>query len=507
MNDGCFEKTNQPPARPQQTQHQQYNQTNSSQQNQASSDFKLMDNIDINEIKDTNEIEMNQPPEFKLNLPFHLQQKDGKHIKSRVHIRGLLNDEHVYDVYRKIDGIDRKEKKMSPSWLSRQREEVAQGILIHAFRVPSQDVKAMSKSDALKLCFGKLKMLNAQKKIEVKKLMLFTDDEIKVIHWKMIARFKIKDLARELFDYFASHDDNLENEFFMDILDDCLVHKMYEDAICDIYIGMHKIMMKTKTANKFDSQFISFQQNRLNSKEFQKLLTIFNKLNDNPFRTYNINVKHITNIYIYSILDIYLKDLTCIVYELLEANSNIVINNNVTDEHAASFSGSGFCSMQRIAYSRALSPALRKTRIFLQKYLLCQESELEKVSKELQYRNMGGMYFMTPSLYPMFKRILAALATICNQHLVLPAVSLPDFTEIINSYINTQQNIEEFKALYPSKILSKYNEDISIIYERLLTFTCRKYIYAKLKQADFGEVGLGLRDQFNFGHMQYTKKK
>eukprot|EP01084_Bolivina_argentea_P268733 456551_1 len=476
--------------------------------NQSTNHNQHIDDMKTQEIQYVEQEAAYQPREFKFNLPYLLESKDKGDIKSEVSIRGSLNDDGQYDVWRKILRIDKKEIKMSPSWLSRQREGIAQGILIRAFGVTANEAKSMKKSDTVKLCYDKLKMLKASKKLEVKALMLFTKDEIKLIQNKMLIKYKCMDLVTELFNYFASQSMNLENEYFMDILDDCILHKGYESAICEVYVKLHHIMLTTKTPSAFDSQFISFQKNRINDNAFKKLLNILNGLQSNPFRTYNINNKLLTNIYIYSILDIYLTHVTCVVYELIEIKQKCkLMDNTVSEEQSGSFGGSSFCSCQRIAYSRHLTPALRKRLITLQRVLLCQESERDKIAIELQYEGVNGFYYLSPSLYPFCKRILSSLAVVLNRHLLLPSVTLPDFSQLIHEQINNKQNIEEFKRKYPPKILSKYNEDISKIYERFVTFMCRKFIFSKLKQADFGEVGLSLRDQFNFGHMQYIKQR
>ncbi len=173
----------------------------------------------------------------------------------------------------------------------------------------------------------------------------------------------------------------------------------------------------------------------------------------------------------------------------------------MTEEQAGSFGSASFCSLQRMAYSRALTPQTRKKISYLQKYLLCQDYEKDKIALELQYENCGGFYNLSPSLYPLCIPILL------NRHLILPSVTLPEVKRLIHAQVNDQKNIEDFKKMFPAKILSKYNEDISKIQERWVTFMCRKYAFSKLKQANFGEVGMGLRDYFNFGHMQHTKKR
>eukprot|EP01084_Bolivina_argentea_P313736 543347_1 len=442
MNRGFFQQH-------QQIQPQPFTNTNSNHNNISDNmeidEMKNTKNID--EMKNTQQIQTIQPNEFKFDLPY--QKKD---FHSSVTIRGTLNDDQKYNVWRKIHDVDKKEKKMSPSWLSRERESIAQGILINAFHVKPQDIPK-TKTETLKLCFEKLKMLTAHKKLEVKALMLFDEDEIKVIETKMLSKMKAMDLTRELFDYFASDESCLINEFFMDILDDCIVHKLYESAVFDIYNGLHQIMMRAKSAQKFDSQFIAYQKNRLKCAELKKLLKIFDELCNNLSRTYEVNQRLLSNIYIYSMLDVYLNHMTCIVYELLENSlEQGCIDNNITTEQAASFGGSGYCSLQRIAYSRNLTVELRKRRICLQKYMLCQENERELVAKELHYENMGGMYFITPSLYPLCKRVLLPLAVALNRSLLLPSVMLPEFTTIINNCINNKQNIEKFKKFYQSNI-------------------------------------------------------
>eukprot|EP01084_Bolivina_argentea_P005273 9969_1 len=490
----------------QQRQHQ--NQTQQTQPNKINS---YTDNdIDIDETKDIQQMPspVIQPKQFQFDLDYKLEKKDQDDIISKVTIRGTFIDGQKYDVKRKIHGIDKKEKQMSPPWLSRQRENIAQGILIQAFAIESSVAAAMNKSEALKLCYQKLGMLTAQKKIEVKALMLFTEEEIKIIQAKMQTKIECMDLVTIVFSYFASQEMYLENEDFMDLLDDCITHNLYENAVCDIYNGIHQLMITVKSAQKFDYQFIMYQQNRFKSNAFTKLFAIFTQLESNVFRTYEVNDRLLSNIYVYAILDIYLTHLTSVVYDLMESGMDFSsIENKATVEHAASFGGSSLCSIQRIAYSRHLTPVLRKRKIFCQRYMLCQRSEKDKVPLEICYENMGGFYVLTPSLYPLGIRVLTCLATVLNRHLLLPAVSLPNLNQIIEKYINNQQNIEEFKSLYPPNILSKYNDDISTIYKQWMTFMCRKYINCQLKQADFGEVGLGLRDQFNFGHMQYIKNK
>eukprot|EP01084_Bolivina_argentea_P005274 9972_1 len=408
----------------QQRQHQ--NQTQQTQPNKINS---YTDNdIDIDETKDIQQMPspVIQPKQFQFDLDYKLEKKDQDDIISKVTIRGTFIDGQKYDVKRKIHGIDKKEKQMSPPWLSRQRENIAQGILIQAFAIESSVAAAMNKSEALKLCYQKLGMLTAQKKIEVKALMLFTEEEIKIIQAKMQTKIECMDLVTIVFSYFASQEMYLENEDFMDLLDDCITHNLYENAVCDIYNGIHQLMITVKSAQKFDYQFIMYQQNRFESDEFKKLLLIFTQLESNVFRTYNVNDRHLSNIYVYGILDIYLTHLTSVVYELMESGMDYSsIENTATAEHAASFGGFSFCSIQRIAYCRI---------------------------------------------------------------------------SIVNKTLNT------LKAFTPN-ILSKYNDDISTIYKQWMTFMCRKYINCQLKQADFGEVGLGLRDQFNFGHMQYIKNK
>eukprot|EP01084_Bolivina_argentea_P005963 11272_1 len=146
----------------------------------------------------------------------------------------------------------------------------------------------MSKPEALKLCYQKLGMLTAKKEIEVKALMLFTDEEIKIIQAKMQSKIKGMDLVMILFNYFASPEMYLENEDFMDLLDDCITHNLYENAVCDIYNGIHQLMITAKSAQKFDYQFIMYQQNRFQSEEFQKLFPIFAQLESNVFRTYEV---------------------------------------------------------------------------------------------------------------------------------------------------------------------------------------------------------------------------
>eukprot|EP01084_Bolivina_argentea_P189471 325830_1 len=480
-------------------QHQKQNNTQpSTNTNSNNSNNQIYDNINIEEAK-------NSTHQQGKNFQFELKYQKGD-FHSQVTIRGIFNDDKKYDVWRRIHHVDKKEKKMSPAWLSKQRDNIVHGILMKAFHVKPQDIPKR-KPESLKLCFEKLKMLTAKKKLEVKQLMLFDQDEIKIIETKMISKIKTMDLVRELFDYFASSDRYLENEHFMDILDDCIVHHQYESAVFDIYNGLHKIMMKTKSAKRFDFEFILYQKKRLQCEEFKTLLMIFEQLSKNPSRTYQVNHRWLSNVYVYAMLDIYLKNLTCIVYELIENDLNhILIDNSVSNEQAASFGGSSYCSLQRISYSRHLTTELRKIRIFLQKYMLCQENERKKVPSELHYQNMGGMYFITPLVYPLCIRVLSDLAVVLNRTLVLPSVSIPNFTELIKTFINNKENIEDFKKLFPSPILEKYNEHISVIYERWMTFMCRKYIWSKFKQADFGEVGLGLRDQFNFGHMEYMRK-
>eukprot|EP01084_Bolivina_argentea_P189472 325831_1 len=421
-------------------QHQKQNNTQpSTNTNSNNSNNQIYDNINIEEAK-------NSTHQQGKNFQFELKYQKGD-FHSQVTIRGIFNDDKKYDVWRRIHHVDKKEKKMSPAWLSKQRDNIVHGILMKAFHVKPQDIPKR-KPESLKLCFEKLKMLTAKKKLEVKQLMLFDQDEIKIIETKMISKIKTMDLVRELFDYFASSDRYLENEHFMDILDDCIVHHQYESAVFDIYNGLHKIMMKTKSAKRFDFEFILYQKKRLQCEEFKTLLMIFEQLSKNPSRTYQVNHRWLSNVYVYAMLDIYLKNLTCI----------------------------------------------------------CQENERKKVPSELHYQNMGGMYFITPLVYPLCIRVLSDLAVVLNRTLVLPSVSIPNFTELIKTFINNKENIEDFKKLFPSPILEKYNEHISVIYERWMTFMCRKYIWSKFKQADFGEVGLGLRDQFNFGHMEYMRK-
>eukprot|EP01084_Bolivina_argentea_P005276 9976_1 len=223
--------------------------------------------VDIAEMKDMQTLPSSniKPKQFQFDLNYKLEKKDQNDIISLVTIRGTLNDDQKYDVTRKIHGVDNKHIKMSPSWLQRQRENIAQGILIKAFKINPSVAQNTTKKEGLKLCYERLGMLTAQKKIEVKALMLFTDEEIKIIHAKLQAKIKYMDLVLTVFNYFASQETYLQNEDFMDLLDDCIEHNLYEDAVCDIYNGIHQIMIESKSAKKFDYQCILYQQNRFQS--------------------------------------------------------------------------------------------------------------------------------------------------------------------------------------------------------------------------------------------------
>eukprot|EP01084_Bolivina_argentea_P189468 325825_1 len=161
----------------QQTQTQPFINSNSNQSNH----YNTSNNINTDEIKNNNE-ETIQPKEFKFDLPFLIEHKDQDDFKSIVTIRGALNDDKKYDIMRKIHGMDRKEKKMSPSWLSRQRDDIAKGILTNAFKVNAQAIPK-TKKEALTLCFERLKWLDAQKKLNTKALMRFDEDEFFKATW------------------------------------------------------------------------------------------------------------------------------------------------------------------------------------------------------------------------------------------------------------------------------------------------------------------------------------
>eukprot|EP01084_Bolivina_argentea_P266272 451577_1 len=160
----------------QQTQPQQFINTNSNIHNQYND---VSNNSNIGEMKNNQETLFNsssiQPKEFKFELPFLIEHKDQNDFHSNVTIRGVLNDDQKYDVWRKIIRMDKNEKKMSPSWLSRNRDEIAKGILMKAFKVDAQAIPK-TKKESLTLCFEKLKWLNAQKKLNVKALMRFDED-------------------------------------------------------------------------------------------------------------------------------------------------------------------------------------------------------------------------------------------------------------------------------------------------------------------------------------------
>eukprot|EP01084_Bolivina_argentea_P005275 9975_1 len=98
--------------------HQNQNQTQQTQPNNINS---YTDNdIDIDETKDIQQMPspVIQPKQFQFDLDYKLEKKDQDDIISKVTIRGTFIDGQKYDVKRKIHGIDKKEKQMSPSWLS-----------------------------------------------------------------------------------------------------------------------------------------------------------------------------------------------------------------------------------------------------------------------------------------------------------------------------------------------------------------------------------------------------
>ncbi len=103
--------------------------------NEHSTNMHHNDDIKDQEMKDNEQSSNYQPKHFKVEVDYLLESKDKGTIKSKVIIRGVLNDDGKYSVWRKILRIDPKEIKMSPSWLSTQRQKIAEGILTRVLKI------------------------------------------------------------------------------------------------------------------------------------------------------------------------------------------------------------------------------------------------------------------------------------------------------------------------------------------------------------------------------------
>eukprot|EP01083_Nonionella_stella_P246851 856553_1 len=132
----------------------------------------------------------------------------------------------------------------------------------------------------------------------------------------------------------------------------------------------------------------------------QALIFLLMELENNEFRTYPVNLKHYSSVFVCSIKAIFLKHLTVIVYSLVEQKGDKKINNTVSRQYAGSFGGASLCSCLRLSYSRILGKEKRIIYVRLQKHLLCKDNEKHLVPMELTFQNMGGMYILTPSAYP-----------------------------------------------------------------------------------------------------------
>eukprot|EP01084_Bolivina_argentea_P021430 39820_1 len=350
-------------------------------------------------------------------------------------------------------------------------------------------------------------MTKANKKLKEKELLMFTDDEITIIVGKIKAKADACDLVTELFNYFQSVEIYLKNENYMDMLDDLMSYKSYENAVMDIYNALVDILISTKTEKKFEGKYCSFYRQRMTEKATEKLISLFQTLYDNELRTYPVDAKHYSSIFVCTIKELFLKDLTNVVYGFVEQKKDNKIDNTISTDKGGSYGGASMCSCFRIAYCRRLSKKKRDIYVRLQKQMLCKDNEKHLIPMELKFQNMGGHYVLSPSWYPFCQRILSDLSKHINRSFSMPSNKLPNVAQLIHSYVNNQRNIEEFKAFFCKQDLEKYNEYISTIMERFVKFMCGKYYWSILKQQEWCEVGMGIRDQFNFGHTEFTKKR
>eukprot|EP01084_Bolivina_argentea_P021429 39819_1 len=453
------------------------------------------------------------PPEIITGYSFQFTLKTNDKASDAnlkfITFRGSITDteDGVYQIWRRVHGVDTKDIKMSPSWLFKQTVYICKGILMKLFRMKETELKGLLKKELLSLCYQKLGMTKANKKLKEKQLMMFTDEEIKIILSKLQTTANICDLETELFNYFASVDIYVMDEHFMDMLDDLMTYKSYAKAVKNIYDELLQILISTKTDTKFETKYAAFFRKRMETEPAQQLIFLLTELYNNDFRTYPVNKKHYCSIFVCTIKEIFLQHLTIIVYGLLEGNMDNKIDNNCSEQQAGSYGGASLCSCFRLSYCRTLSKEKRVIYVRLQKQFLCKENKKHLIPIELKFQNMGGMYQLSPSVYPFCQRILSDLSKHINQALLLPSNKLPPVAKLIHSYVNNQRNIEEFKGFFSHQDLSKYNEYISTFMQRFVKFMCGKYYWSKLKQQEWCEVGMGIRDQFNFGHTEFTKKR
>eukprot|EP01084_Bolivina_argentea_P269733 458486_1 len=448
------------------------------------------------------------PPDIITGYSFQFTLKTSdKNDAKFITFRGSLKEDGIYQIWRRVLGSDSKDIKMSPSWLYRQTVLICQGILQKLFQMLQPDIQHLTKKKLVSLCYQKLGMTKANKKLKEKELMMFTDVEIRIIINRLRLNANACDLETELFNYLQSTDIYAHNDDFMDMLDDLLSYQLFEQAIMDIYNALVNILISTKTDTKFELEWASFYRTKMEAAPTQKLIFLFQEIEMNEFRTYEFNMKHCCSVFVCSIKEMFLRHLTNIVYDLVEHKTEKKIDNSISTQYAGSYGGASLCSCLRISYSSRTSKEKRNIYVRLQKQMLCKDNEKHLIAKELKYQNMGGMYMLSPSRYSFCQRILSDLSKHVNKAFLLPSNKLPNIPKLIESYINNKQNIEEFKGFYSKEDLSKYNDYISIFMGRFVKFMCGKYYWSRLKQQDWCETGMSIRDQFNFAHTAFTNKR
>eukprot|EP01084_Bolivina_argentea_P174004 301410_1 len=188
------------------------------------------------------------PPDIITGYRFQFTLKTSdKDDATYITFRGSLTDDGMYQIWRRVIGSDKKDIKMSPSWLYKQTSKISCGILVKLFKCLQTDLQNVSKKKLVSICYEKLGMTKANKKLKEKELMMFTDDEIQIIVGKIKTRANRCDLVTDLFNYFVSDEIFLKNENYMDVLDDLMSYKSYEDAVLDIYNALVEILISTKT--------------------------------------------------------------------------------------------------------------------------------------------------------------------------------------------------------------------------------------------------------------------
>ena len=80
--------------------------------------------------------------------------------------------------------------------------------------------------------------------------------------------------------------------------------------------------------------------------------------------------------------------------------------------------------------------------------------------------------------------------------------TVPLFKEMIDMEIGKQQNQVFFKEYF------KYESDqvnVARLYKRFVRLSCNKLVWSLLKQMELNSVGVTLRDEFKYGHIQRLK--